>query len=173
MWIFGFGSLMADGWEVGFDCTNRELAELVGYRRVFNKLSVKNWGTPDCPCPTLNVEAAAGATCVGVAFEFDDSKIADVDRYLAEREGKNFRAHQVDAKLRDGRSVVSRVWIYEGKHVSLTLEPEALVRAVCHATGTSGRCYEYIKSIYEQLAEMGIDDAAVTQLWLAVSNRRR
>ena len=171
MWIFGFGSLMADGWEVRFDCTNREFAELVGYRRVFNKLSVKNWGTPDCPCPTLNVEAAEGATCVGVAFEFDDSKIAEVDAYLVEREGKNFRPHEVEATLRDGRSIIVRVWIYEGKHVSPAKEPEALVRAVCHATGTHGRCYDYVARVYAQLMEIGIDDPAVTQLWRAVSLR--
>lgn len=61
-----------------------------GYRRVFNKLSVKNWGTHDFPCPTLNLQAAAEARCVGVAFEFDDSRATEVIAYLVKREGKNF-----------------------------------------------------------------------------------
>ena len=29
MWIFGFGSLMTDGWEVTFGCIGPELAELL------------------------------------------------------------------------------------------------------------------------------------------------
>lgn len=171
MWIFGFGSLMTDGWEVKFGCTSREVGGLVGYRRVFNKLPVKNWGTHDCPCPTLNLEATAGAKCVGVAFEFNDSRNTEVIAYLVEREGKNFRPHEVNATLRDGRSIVARVWIYEGKYVFPTNEPETLLHAVRHATGSRGTCYNYVEKICAQLAKVGIDDPAVTQLWRAVSSQ--
>jgi hypothetical protein len=33
MWIFGYGSLMFDGWESGYGCVRREWASLSGYRR--------------------------------------------------------------------------------------------------------------------------------------------
>jgi cation transport protein ChaC len=39
MWIFGYGSLMFDGWESERRCVERTWAELAGYRRVFNKRS--------------------------------------------------------------------------------------------------------------------------------------
>ena len=38
MWIFGYGSLMWDGWESEFVCQERAMATLSGYRRAFNKL---------------------------------------------------------------------------------------------------------------------------------------
>ncbi|WP_322068205.1 gamma-glutamylcyclotransferase [Paraburkholderia bannensis] len=171
MWIFGFGSLMTDGWEATFDCKNREIAQLDGYRRVFNKLSVANWGTHDCPCPTLNLEEAEGATCVGVAFEFDDSQGTKLDVYLVEREGKGFLPREVRATLRNGRSVVARVWVYGGRHSSFFNEPEALVRAVRQAAGHSGRCYDYVERIHSQLSVIGIDDPAVTHLWRTISGQ--
>jgi cation transport regulator ChaC len=51
-----YGSLMFDSWEFDYDCTRREWADLVGYRRVFGRKSVKNWGTPQRPGLTLNLE---------------------------------------------------------------------------------------------------------------------
>ena len=55
MWIFGYGSLMWDGWEKSFDCLETTNAILPNYQRVLNKKSVINWGTSDHPCPTLNI----------------------------------------------------------------------------------------------------------------------
>lgn len=49
MWVFGYGSLMADGWKAQFVCTRRAVAELAGYRCAFNKASVANWGTAKTP----------------------------------------------------------------------------------------------------------------------------
>jgi cation transport protein ChaC len=45
MWVFAYGSLMSDGWENEWGCLRRCRAELGGYRRAFNKASVRNWGT--------------------------------------------------------------------------------------------------------------------------------
>lgn len=39
MWVFGYGSLMWDGWEQEFGCLRRCVAVLKGYRRTFNKAS--------------------------------------------------------------------------------------------------------------------------------------
>lgn len=44
MWVFGYGSLIWGGWENSFDCRQRVSAELPGFRRAFNKPSVRNWG---------------------------------------------------------------------------------------------------------------------------------
>jgi cation transport regulator ChaC len=75
MWIFGYGSLMWDGWESEFACQERAMATLSGYRRAFNKLSVANWGTKDAPCPTLKlddqvrmVRAARGTSGSGIDY---------------------------------------------------------------------------------------------------------
>src|SRR6266516_5412200 len=59
MWIFGYGSLMFDGWEAACGCTDRKWADLPGYRRCFNKKSVESRGTREAPGLTLNLVRAA------------------------------------------------------------------------------------------------------------------
>ena len=55
MWVFTYGSLMFEGWERAGGYAVRTKAELQGYSRVFNKASLRNWGTRQFPCPTLNL----------------------------------------------------------------------------------------------------------------------
>src|SRR5215472_13444781 len=88
MWIFGYGSLMFDKWESSYGCLRREWVDLAGYRRVFNKKSVKNWGTPNRPGLTLNLEKLDTGTCRGVAFEFSDAVVSNraMLNYLSKRE---------------------------------------------------------------------------------------
>jgi hypothetical protein len=45
VWVFSYGSLMCDGWETSWGCQHRSIATLAGFRRIFNKGSVVNWGT--------------------------------------------------------------------------------------------------------------------------------
>ena len=99
MWVFGYGSLMLDGWETQRGCTRRVLADLPDYCRVFNKASVKNWGTKRTPCPTLNLLKVADGVCRGVAFEFPDSQKQELLAYLADREGKAFPLHEMPVRL--------------------------------------------------------------------------
>ena len=70
MWIFGYGSLTFDNWEMEYSCIGRSRADLFEYRRTFNKKSSKNWGSKSAPGVTLNLEPAADAICHGIAFEF-------------------------------------------------------------------------------------------------------
>lgn len=84
VWAFGYGSLMWDGWEARLSCLDKLVATLPGYRRAFNKLSQRNWGTKAAPCPTLNLQADPTATCRGMAFAFP---AASKDELLAVRQG--------------------------------------------------------------------------------------
>lgn len=43
MWVFGYGSLMWDGWEIEFQGVKDNRAELTGFHRDFNKRSTLNW----------------------------------------------------------------------------------------------------------------------------------
>jgi glutathione-specific gamma-glutamylcyclotransferase len=45
---------MFDGWESDYGCIEHTWAELAGYRRIFNKKSVANWGSEKLPGLTLN-----------------------------------------------------------------------------------------------------------------------
>ncbi|MCK4144371.1 gamma-glutamylcyclotransferase [Ralstonia nicotianae] len=164
MWVFGYGSLMADGWEAKFACTQRVVAELAGYRRAFNKASVANWGTATNPCPTLNLYQAADASCTGIAFEFPEDQRAEVETYLAKREGKNFVLQELQIAPQGAAPVLALVPIYAGHNIIHTTTSEELASCIRQANGKSGSCVEYVVGVYRQLEQLGIDDPAVTQV---------
>lgn len=165
MWVFGYGSLMWDGWETKHGCIRRVLADLPGYCRTFNKASVRNWGTKSAPCPTLNLSKVAGSVCRGIAFEFPDAQKAEILSYLKEREGKAFPLHEVPVHLEDQSDVSAFVPIYSGKNVIEGNTLEKVVSMVLAASGTNGTCLAYIKGIAEKLSALGINDPAVSELW--------
>jgi cation transport protein ChaC len=169
MWIFGYGSLMFDGWESDHGCVGRTWADLAGYRRVFNKKSVENWGTKKWPGLTLNLKASTTSVCRGVAFEFidDDSKSLEMLKYLTKREACQPRSLAI--RLPDGRDVPALVYIYEGKNILDPTTPLAeMASMVVTAKGTSGACVDYIRRTFEGLSSIRLDDPEVTELWEAV-----
>src|SRR5262245_52821166 len=105
MWVFGYGSLMWDGWEVDARGTRFDGAVLSGYRRAFNKKSVENWGTSEAPGPTLGLEPGDAASCTGTAFEFPDTQRAAIEGLLRRREGRSFSLVALPVRLPDGREV--------------------------------------------------------------------
>src|SRR5258708_30381 len=140
MWIFGYGSLMGDGWEKAFDCLRRPVAVLHGYRRSFNKCSTKNWGSNGAPCPTLNLERSEGAVCKGIGFEFPDSRDHAVRQYLVEREGKGFPLIGVAIRLEDDTEVQAYAPVYIGKSVIRVDDVRQMAAMVLKARGTNGAC---------------------------------
>lgn len=168
MWVFGYGSLMGDGWEEKLGCVRRSLAVLEGYQRTFNKASTKNWGSKHAPCPTLNLERAEGAACKGIAFDFPDGREDEVRKYLAEREGKGFPLEGVTIRLEGNAEVLAYVPIYHGKHLISVAIGEAKAVMVRDATGTIGSCRNYVKEIVKLLARLDIDDPVVSEMWQAV-----
>lgn len=164
MWIFGYGSLMTDKWEQSYGCTQRVVAELHGYRRTFSKASVVNWGTRSCPCPTLNLESGADALCVGIAFEFPEARRDEIEDYLAEREGKDFVLSSLEIVVNKGMAAQALVPLYTGKNILAPAMKQELVASVQQARGTRGACADYVVDVYDQLAQLGINDPVVTQL---------
>lgn len=173
MWVFGYGSLMWDGWEATRGCVRRARADLRGYRRVFNKASVRNWGTKEFPGPTLNLIKSDSAHCYGIAFEFSDEREQDILRYLTNREGKGFFLRKILTQLDTGDTVIAVVPVYEGANLIYTDRIEYLANMILQARGKDGACIGYIKGIAEELHRLGIDDPAVSELWRAVVQRGR
>lgn len=171
MWIFGYGSLMWDGWERGHGCTRRSVARLVGFRRAFNKASVKNWGTKQNPGPTLNLVRDRTATCCGIAFEFPEGLRPDVVAYLARREGKAFPLREQRVTTDDGKAVVALVPLYEGNNLVHCATADEMADMVSRAVGSEGHCIDYVKGIGAKLNELKLDDPAVTELLGALKKR--
>ena len=171
MWVFGYGSLMCGGWETKYGCRRRAIAEVRGYRRAFNKPSTKNWGTKKHPAPTLNLEVASGGSCVGAAFEFEDSNRRDVLTYLRDREGSGFELREgVEIFLKDGteeRAVVP-ICVDNALLISESLAVRAAMARV--ASGEKGNGVAYVEKVVKALAACQIDDPIVTAFWGAVSS---
>ncbi len=163
MWIFGYGSLMWDHWEQEYGYRRTVTADLAGFRREFNKASVKNWGTKQCPAPTLNLVKESSSVCTGVAFEFSDDSRETVTSYLNKREGKNFELENAQIQLHDGGVVSARTPMYRGANLIRGKSLSERAEMARQAKGTSGRCIDYVGSIYDHLVNLGIDDASVAE----------
>lgn len=171
MWVFGYGSLMWDGWETKHGCTRRVVADLPGYCRTFNKASVRNWGTKSAPGPTLNLSTRDSGLCRGAAFQFPDAQKENILSYLVEREGKAFSLHELVVRFEDRSEVSAFVPIYKGKNVIEAKTRAEVAEMVLAASGTNGACLSYVNNIANNLSALGIDDPEVTELWKAVNGR--
>jgi cation transport protein ChaC len=164
MWVFGYGSLMWDGWENQFGCLRRPVAVLHGYQRTFNKASTENWGTREVPCPNLSLVSVEGGVCKGIAFEFSDSREASVRGYLAGHEGKGLPLEMLTVRLQDDAEVQAWAPVYNGKNL-LSGDVAQKAAMISRAAGTKSACKSYIKNIAKMLDTLGIDDPAVSELW--------
>ncbi len=169
MWLFGYGSLMWDGWEDAYGCRTRTPADLDGHARVFNKKSLERWGTHDRPGLTLNLarHGTPSVSCRGVAFEFDDAARTDIEAYLSHRE--TCAATEVSLRLPDTTEVSALTYIYDGPRLieaGLPLAERAAM--ILAAAGIAGSSYDYIKGVRAHLAALGVTDPEVDELWAAV-----
>ncbi len=170
MWIFAYGSLMWDDWEAKRGCTRRVSADLPGYRRTFNKASIRNWGSKSNPCPTLIVEDSPGVNCRGIAFQFPDSRQDEILNYLRQREGKNFKLPECPIRLEDGSEANAHVAIYSGHHLLSNKSVEEKAHMVRVAVGTDGKCVHYVERVAQKLSDLGIEDPEVRQLLEALQS---
>jgi cation transport regulator ChaC len=173
MWVFGYGSLMWDGWETQFGAARRERATLHGARRDFNKASLRNWGSRQVPAPTLGLVVEPNANCVGFAFEFAD---VDRDRILAtlrDREGKSFSLDEKQITLDSGDIVNAIVPINDpSRSTFIGDQPiEARARLARAAVGSKGSGLSYVRNIRQKLHDVGIDDRGVEEFWEQVVAR--
>lgn len=155
---------MWDGWEHRAGFQRRVVAILHGYRRVFNKASVRNWGDERHPGPTLNIETCKDTACKGLAFEFTEDSRDGVLTYLRKREGSGFALRELKICTLNENGVAAIVPVYEGPNILASRGLHDLVVQVLAAKGTSGCCVDYVTNIARELARLGIDDAAVTSL---------
>jgi cation transport protein ChaC len=172
MWVFGYGSLMWDNWEASYGCLRRVLANLPGFHRIFNKASVKNWGTRERPAPTLNLTADSSSSCRGVAFEFPERKRGEVLAYLRRREGKGFALEEQKIQLESGNWVGAVVPIYSGTNLLSAKTYNELAKMACLAEGTNGAGVDYVQNLAGKLANLGIHDGEVDEFLTAIETYR-
>lgn len=164
VWLFGYGSLMWDGWEARFGCLQRRPAIAPSHSRTFNKKSLERWGTHTRPGLTLNLTPSG--SCHGVAFEFPAAGQTQIEDYLCERE--ICAVTDISVHL-PGRTILARTYIYDGPRlVEDGLSPQQRAAMILDAEGIAGSSYDYIRCVRAHLVDLGVDDPAVEALWNAV-----
>ncbi len=175
MWVFGYGSLMWDGWESSLGGSRVNRAVLVGYRRSFNKKSVRNWGTPEAPAPTLGLEPDEKANCIGTAFEFPNAQRIAVEDLLRDREGKSFALVELPVRLPGGREVLALTPVNDRRkqtYIGGIPIPKRVTMAIT-ATGTRGACLDYIRNVRNNLQSLRIVDTDVEGFFALLESQMR
>jgi cation transport regulator ChaC len=163
MWIFGYGSLMADKWENERGCTRRCHASLEGFSRSFDKKSVESRGTPANPAPTLRL-VPSDKSCHGIAFEFPSERESEVRACLLDREGKTFPLRKKTIRLDDGTDVEAWVPMYEGKGLIRGKSLAELASMAIKARGIRSSGVEYVQEIAAHLQSANVADPVVADL---------
>jgi cation transport protein ChaC len=160
LWVFGYGSLM---WNPGFSHVARHLATLPGYHRRFCLRSVRYRGTPEAPGLVLGLDAAAGASCDGVAYRVAAADAEPVLAYLRERELVTYayREARIPVALRpDGATVEAVTYVVDADHDQyaghLSIDEQAAIIAT--RAGPRGTNRAYLDSTMAHLRDCGIHD---------------
>ncbi len=171
MWVFGYGSLMWDGWERDFDGQKHPRARLKGYRRAFNKKSTRNWGSQKNPGPTLGLEKDDDSECIGCAFKFADDWQQNINDCLKDREGPSFELKKQPIILADNKEVQAIVPINKRSASTyigdLSLHEKAKMARL--AIGSSGSCVEYVRNVRKNLVSLEVEDPYVEDFWEELS----
>ncbi len=168
LWVFGYGSLM---WRPGFRHVERMPALLRGAHRALCVFSVRHRGTPEAPGLVLGLDH--GGSCHGIAFRVAAEDVAETHAYLTEREQMNMVYREVlrPILLEDGRAVAALAYVVDRRHRQYArgLDHAELLAHIRQGHGQSGACRDYVLNTLAALAELGIEDHALSWLGAALS----
>ncbi|MEX0371147.1 MAG: gamma-glutamylcyclotransferase [Tateyamaria sp.] len=159
MWVFGYGSLL---WNPGFEIVETVRGTLPGWARSFCMRSIHHRGSEAEPGLVLALDAAADATCDGLALRVTPGQEEGTLAYLREREliSSAYLERMLDVHLTDGRQITAVTYVIDPDHVQycggLPLEEQAQI--IAHAQGGRGPNSEYLYNTAQHLAELGVAD---------------
>ncbi|MBZ6077705.1 gamma-glutamylcyclotransferase [Microvirga puerhi] len=163
LWVFGYGSLM---WRPGFPFVERHHAQLYGYHRSLCVFSHVHRGTPEKPGLVLGLDR--GGRCHGVVFRVVPEEAEATIHYLREREQATavYLERRLPVRLDDGRKIEALAYIADRKHQQYAgrLSFEEIVDLVRDGVGISGQNPDYVRSTYEHLVGMGVQDPLLQRL---------
>lgn len=166
LWVFGYGSLM---WRPGFRHIESSPALLRGAHRALCVYSVRHRGTSDNPGLVLGLDH--GGSCHGMAFRVAAEDVEETRAYLTEREQMNrvYREVMRPVDLRGGERVAALAYIVDRTHRQYArgLDRDQLLLHIRQGQGQSGTCRDYVLNTLASLAQLGINDHALS--WLAAA----
>jgi cation transport protein ChaC len=163
LWIFGYGSLM---WNPGLHFAEVRRAHVPDYARRLILLEYRG-GRGTMEAPGLMATLDAGDGCDGLAFRIAAAAVETETDILFQREmlAPGYLARFVPARI-GGEKV--RVLTFLADHdvpdVRPDLTREEQVRYIAHGAGDLGTSRDYLASIVDHVALLGIADDHCTDL---------
>ena len=168
VWLFAYGSLM---WSPCFGFDAQITATLEGYRRAFNFWSVVARGTPEAPGLGLGLEP--GGACRGILYRLSESRReSDLEAIWArEMLSDVYMPRWLPVATPDGARM-ALCFVTNPAHDFYTgmQEQDTAARLIARATGTKGRCRDYLAETVAALARHGLADPELNEL-LALVDR--
>ena len=173
LWVFAFGSLM---WNPCFEYDRSEEATFDGWERKFHIWSTVSRGTRERPGLGLCLEKGQGV-CKGIAYRlFPENEPTDWP-IIWHREMNTgvYNAIWADLNLGTGERVKALTFVVDQTHTQYAgaLPIPLMAKIILGATGTYGRCRDYLASTVEEMEKLGIVDAYLNKLLLAVDGQKK
>jgi glutathione-specific gamma-glutamylcyclotransferase len=166
-WVFGYGSLI---WRPGFAFIRSTPAVLAGAHRRLCVFSFRHRGTASQPGLVFGL--VHGGSCRGMAFEVEDTRWAEVQAYLREREMDNgvYREAMRSVRLAGGGRAEALAFLVDETHPQYAgrLDVAEQVRLVRLGVGESGANPEYVLETANGLKALGIRDRYLDELIAAL-----
>ena len=163
LWVFACGSLM---WDPAIDFAEVRRAWLPGYARRFIVCDIYGArGTPEAP--GLMAALDQGDGCHSLAFRVPAERVEDETRNLWAREmALPSYVPRILAVDLDGEGVMALAFLadHDADMIRDDLTREQQVRYLATGTGFLGSSRDYLETIAQQFAALGIDDPDVSGL---------
>jgi cation transport protein ChaC len=172
LWVFAFGSLM---WNPCFEYDRCEEATFEGWERKFNIWSTVSRGTMEQPGLGLCLEKGRG-TCKGLAYRLlPDNEVVDWPTiWNREMNTGVYNAIWADLNLHTGERVKALTFVVDSTHTQYAgqMSIPLMAEIIVDATGSYGRCRDYLASTVKGMAKLGIFDVFLDELLLAVDKQK-
>jgi len=162
LWVFAYGSLM---WDPAFHFDEVRTARLPGYQRRFCMKSVLGRGSPENPGLMAGLDHGDG--CDGLVFRVPGDLIDQETRIIWRREmllhayAPAFLPVTTDA---GGLAALAFVVDPTADSYLPNLSVDETARYMATGVGVFGSSLDYLENLGEQLAALGIVDAALNEL---------
>jgi len=165
--VFGYGSLM---WNPAIEHVGAERAHVHGWSRRFCLRMVLGRGSPERPGLMLALDR--GGCCYGLGFRIAAPQVREELRLLWRREMLSgaYEARWVAATIA-GERRRALTFVVNRNHPRYTgkLPLEQVARYLATGRGIHGNCRHYFDSTIASLGEMGVRDAALERIRLALA----
>ncbi len=167
-WIFGYGSLI---WRPGFQHEARVVGTAAGWTRRFWQGSTDHRGVPGAPGRVVTLAPEANARSLGACYRVHEEVWEAVMGRLDHREKNGYdRVEVVVTPSNGAASMRATTYIAtpSNPHYLGSDDPEEIASVIAVSSGPSGRNLDYFLRLRDALAQEGVREAHLEEIYEAL-----